>query len=47
MQKVAVSASLRQHMTQADNTPKSDRNRGRTNHRMSEEAGKIFRGCRH
>lgn len=42
MQKVAVSASLRLQLTQADLSPKSDKNRNTTKHDMSEEAGKIF-----
>ena len=42
MQKVAVSASLRLQMTQADHTPKSDRNRDMINHSMSKEAGENF-----
>lgn len=46
MQKVAVSASLRLHMTEQDHTPKSDKNRNRIKHYMSEEAGDFFEGLR-
>lgn len=44
MQKVAVSASLRLHMTEQDHTPKSDKNRDMTKHYKSKEAGDFFEG---
>ena len=44
MQKVAVSASLRLHMTEQDHTPKSDKNRDMTKHYKSKEAGDFLRG---
>ena len=44
MQKVAVSASLRLHMTEQDHTPKLNKNRDMTKHYKSKEAGEIFEG---